>query len=280
MFLIAEAGINHNGDIDLALQMVRVAKWAGCDAVKFQIFDGDKVPDTNPDAAYSYEDAFGKTVHASRRAMLKSAELSHDHWRALAECCDSAGIEFMATPQNHEDLEFYLSLNPKRIKVGSDDFTNLPLLKHYASFGLPMILSCGMSDADDILRACETVGDQLEALLICTSEYPCPENHANVSRVRQYLDSFALSKAGFSDHTSGTAAACAACAQGAEYFETHFTLSRFLAGPDHAWSNEPDALKEWCDALKRTVNVLGTGLFHPTPDEKKLRERFQRRVAL
>lgn len=258
--MIAEVGLNHNGDMDRALWMVYVAAKAGVDAVKFQTFkaDGFCRPD---DPLYP---------------VFKRCELPDDAWPKLKERCDKHGVLFLSTPQNASDLDLVLPLM-SAIKVGSDDCANLPLIKSYASHGLPLIISTGMLRPDDLALTVEALGDAEAAFLVCTSQYPCSPEEARISRVRSLVDLVAPRPVGFSDHTVGEAAAIMAVGLGAVIFEKHFTVSRSLEGPDHAWACLPDELGQWCSSIRQAWTLKGDDSLGITAAEEAQRMKYQRR---
>lgn len=266
-FLVAEAAFNHNGDLDRALAMVHAAAKAGCDAVKFQTYRTEQFcqPD---DPMFKH---------------FKRGELEPSAWPLLKAECERHGIVFLSTPQNRSDLDILLKVGIPAIKVGSDDFTNLPLLMDFAAVGLPMILSCGMADMADVYRALAAVGaldgGREAALLVCTSQYPTPPEEANVARITTLRAAFPQVEIGFSDHTQGERAAIAAVALGASIFEKHFTLDRNLPGPDHWYAETPDSLRGWVAGIRVAAKLLGSGLVVPTERELANKLKYQRRAG-
>ncbi|MEO7423549.1 MAG: N-acetylneuraminate synthase family protein, partial [Fibrobacteria bacterium] len=174
-FIMAEVGINHNGSLETALRMIQTAKEAGADAVKFQTFQADEFI-SDPNVTFTYQSA-GVSVTESMLAMFRRYQLPAESWVAIKKRCEETGILFLSTPQNRSDLDLLLEVGVPAVKVGSDDFTNLPLLKSYARTGLPMLVSCGMSDLAEVQQALEAVGaldGYPTILLLCTSQYPTP----------------------------------------------------------------------------------------------------------
>jgi len=279
-FIVAEAGINHNGDIERALEMVNVAKSAGCDAVKFQTFKAEEfVNDASQMFTYRSQ---GKEVTESMLVMFKRYELPEIAWRAIKAECDNAGILFFSTPQNRSDLDFLLKIGVPVVKVGSDDFTNLPLLQSYAESGLPLILSTGMSDLAEVYHAMEVTGG-LDGypviLLVCTSQYPTPPEDVNLRKLKTLQSAFPGIITGFSDHTQGVLASSLAVAMGAKIFEKHFTLDNRLPGPDHWFSENPKGLQEWVNAIRKSYSMMGYSVVRPTENERKNKDEFQRRIV-
>lgn len=276
-FIIAEAGINHNGELSTALKMIEVAKNAGVDAIKFQTF---KASEFNIDdkASYTYKSQ-GREVTESMLEMFQRYEFSADEWRQIKSKCDEIGIMFLSTPQNYSDLELLMELGIAAIKVGSDDFTNLPLLERYAAHKLPLILSCGMADLGEVYAALDSVeafGRDDIALLLCTSEYPTPLEDVNLAKLKTLHAIFPNLTLGFSDHTQGSLAAGMAVSLRACIFEKHFTLDRNMAGPDHWFSENPESLRQWRQAIHDAWTLMGTALVKPTEKEREMRKLARR----
>jgi len=206
-FIVAEAGINHNGELTKALEMIEVAKQSGVDAVKFQTFRaeefcGDKTQ------MFTYQSQ-GQTITESMFEMFKRYEFDYDEWLQIKQKCDDENILFLSTPQNRSDLDLLLELKLPAIKVGSDDFTNLPLLEDYSTTKLPMIVSCGMSDLAEVHQALDAIGTfegYPTILLLCTSQYPTPPEDVNLLKLKTLANAFPGLVLGFSDHTKGSLA--------------------------------------------------------------------------
>ena len=276
-YIIAEAGINHNGSIEMAKQMIDVAKNAGVDAVKFQTFKAEEFCG-DPDQIFTYQSQ-GKTVSEPMLAMFKRYEFEPEQWVEIRDYCKQVGLTFFSTPQNYSDLELLLRIGIPAIKVGSDDFTNLPLLKSYAEVKLPLILSCGMSDLAEIHQTLEVVGwfDKYPVvLLLCTSQYPTPQEDVNIAKLTTLQRAFPGLIVGFSDHTQGALATALAVASGARVFEKHFTLNHDLPGPDHWFSEDPAGLSEWVSTIRNADIVLGSPFVRPTRAERTNKKEFQR----
>lgn len=271
-YCIAEVGINHNGELDLALKMIEVAREAGADAVKFQTFRAEEFCG-DPQQMFTYQSQ-GRSVTESMLAMFKRYEFSEAQWRAVKAHCAKVGITFFSSPQNRSDLDLLQRIGVPAIKVGSDDFSNLPLLRHYAGAGLPLILSCGMSDLADVHQALETVGwfeGAQVALLLCTSQYPTPDEDVNLAKLGTLQQAFPGLLTGFSDHTQGPLAASLAVARGARLFEKHFTLDHDLPGPDHWFSENSEGLAEWITSIHRADAIIGSPYLRPTRAEEDMR---------
>src|SRR5579863_3259108 len=197
-FIIAEAGINHNGELTKAMDMVRVAKRAGADAIKFQTFKATEFVG-DPDQAFTYRSQ-GKEVTEPMLAMFRRYELAPDAWGAIKAECNEQDITFLSTPQNRTDLDLLLQVGVSAIKVGSDDLTNLPLLKSYVTTKLPLILSCGMADMAEVYRSLQCVGaldGYPTVLLLCTSEYPTPPADVNLKKLASLQEAFPMIPMGF-----------------------------------------------------------------------------------
>jgi sialic acid synthase SpsE len=279
-FVVAEVGINHNGEVERAVEMIRVASQAGCDAVKFQTF---KAAEFINDASqmFTYHSQ-GRDVTESMLVMFQRYELPESAWPVIKAECGRARIQFFSTPQNRSDLDILLRVGVPAVKVGSDDFTNLPLLKSYALSGLPLILSTGMSDLAEAHQALEAVGaldGYPTILLVCTSQYPTPPEDANLARITTLRAAFPMVSIGFSDHTRGPSAAAVAVALGACFLEKHFTLSHDLPGPDHWFSEDPNGLAEWVTGIRTAQLMLGSPVVRPTAAERGNKREFQRRLV-
>jgi len=279
-FIIAEVGINHNGEISKALQMIAVAKQSGADCVKFQTFKADEfVGDKTQTFTYRSQ---GKEVTESMYEMFKRYELAESDWREIKKECERLGIAFLSTPQNKSDLDLLRKVGVNAVKVGSDDFTNLPLLREFATTGLPLFVSCGMSDLSEVYQALSSIGTfegYPTLLLLCTSQYPTPPEDVNLKKLRTLHNAFPDLPLGFSDHTQGPLASSLAVAMGACVFEKHFTLDNNLAGPDHWFSENPDNLRIWVSSIRSAYQMMGSALVRPTPKEMEMRTIARRSIV-
>lgn len=279
-FIILEAGINHNGDIAMAKEMILVAKQSGADAIKFQTFKAEEFVN-DATLTYTYKSQ-GVEVTESMLEMFRRYEFSPSEWVEIKNTCDSVGIIFLSTPQNISDLDLLLKIGVPALKIGSDDFTNLPLIKRYAAEKLPLLISCGMADMGEVYDALDAsgalAGNQV-LLLLCTSQYPTPPEDANLLKLRTLAGAFPNIHLGFSDHTQGPYAAVAACALGACVFEKHFTLSHDLPGPDHWFSENPVSSAEWVNAIRTAHKLMGNPLVQPTLAEIKMRRLARRSIT-
>ena len=280
-FVVAEAGINHNGNLDKAFEMVRVAKMAGANAIKFQTFKAEEFcGDYNQEYSYWSQ---GKEVTEPMLDMFKRYEFCRSEWFEIKRKCDQENVLFLSTPQNLSDLDVLLEIGIPAIKVGSDDFTNLPLLKDYASTGLPMIVSCGMSDFSDVYNALDVIGaldGYPTVLLLCTSEYPTPPDDLHLLKLKTLANAFPQLVLGFSDHSQGELASSLAVALGACCFEKHFTLDNNLPGPDHWFSENPTGLATWVNSINTAHRMMGSSIVRPTDSEMSMRTIARRSIVV
>lgn len=265
-FIIAEAGVNHNGSLELAKKLIDAAVLAGADAVKFQTFKTeDQVSKIAPKAQYQKENTDSEE---SQFDMIKKLELSYDDFRELQNYCSNKNIVFLSTPFELESVEFLAALNLPYFKIPSGEITNLPYLRKIASYGRKIILSTGMADLKEIEDALAVLKGCEVSLLHCTTEYPCPYEDVNLKAMQTLKDHFGL-KVGYSDHTSGIEVAIAAVAMGAKIIEKHFTLDKKMQGPDHKASLEPQELKQMVNAIRNVEKAMGTGEKTPSKSEIK-----------
>lgn len=278
VYIIAEAGVNHNGQLDLALRLCDAAKEAGVDAVKFQTWKTESiVTESARQAAYQTENT-GKDE--SQYEMLKKLELSHDHFRTIQDYCKRIGIDFLSTPDEEESLEFLVSLGLPFIKVGSGEVTNIPYLRRIGSCKMPVILSTGMSNIAQVATAYDTLvqaGATSVCLLHCTTNYPCPMNEVNLRAMITLRDAFKC-RVGYSDHTMGTEVPVAAVALGAAIIEKHLTLDRSMDGPDHRASLEPQELKMMVRQIRNIEAALGDGIKRPNKSEAENAKVVQKSI--
>ena len=269
--IIAEAGVNHNGDLELAKQLIDVAANAGADYVKFQTFSADRIVSRSALKA-EYQQ---KTTDASETQyeMLKRLELSHEMHLELIKHCEKQSIKFLSTGFDIESVEFLVGLGIDLIKIPSGEITNLPYLRFIGSLGLPVILSSGMSTMDEIgdaLKILEYAGlSRLQVTVLhCTTEYPTPMVEVNLRALNSINKTFGV-VVGYSDHTVGIEVSIAAVALGASVIEKHFTLDRSLPGPDHKASLEPNELIAMVKAIRNIEDSLGSGIKVPALSEIK-----------
>jgi N,N'-diacetyllegionaminate synthase len=271
-FIIAESGVNHNGRLDLAIEMVDVAAVAGADAVKFQTFKAEKIIAVNaPKAGYQTENTGSDE---SQLEMVKKLELDEAAHVTLLNHCREKGIQFLSTPFDLESIDLLNRLGLNIFKIPSGEITNLPYLRKMGSLNKQLILSTGMADLGEIEDALEVLsefGTPLENITIlhCNTEYPTPFEDVNLRAMLTIRNAFPGISVGYSDHTNGIEVPIAAVAIGATVIEKHFTLDRNLPGPDHKASLEPDELKAMVQAIRNIDKALGTGFKRPSPSELK-----------
>lgn len=278
--VIAEAGVNHNGSLELALKLVEGAAMAGADAVKFQTFSADSLVGHGVEKA-AYQKA--STGDGDQRGMLKKLELERRHHEVLARHCAGLGIEFMSTPFDESALDFLAGIGMRTLKIASGELTNKPFLEHAARSGLPIILSTGMGTSAEIGEALGWIRavapGAVITLLHCTSNYPAAIEDVNLLAMRTMAEQFGV-PVGYSDHTSGTVVAPAAVALGASVLEKHFTLDRNMEGPDHAASLELPELAAMIRTIRDVEAALGDGIKRPRESELPVRALVRRSVAV
>ena len=260
-FIIAEAGVNHNGDMVLARQLIDVASNAGADAVKFQTFIADEIILSNAPKAEYHVQTTGEDKEQSWFELLKSQELNREQHIELIEYCEKKGITFLSTPYDWPSVDLLDELKVPLFKVASTDANNLPLLRYMAKKGRPMILSTAMSNIDEIKNSVALIkseGVKELVVLQCTGSYPAPIDQVNITAMKQISEECSVA-VGYSDHAPGYNAAITAVALGACVYEKHFTVSRDLPGPDHRASLEPEELKKLIQSIRQTESILGDG---------------------
>ena len=280
-FIIAEAGVNHNGKMELAYKLVDAAKEAGVDAVKFQIFKSEKLISKSTKMADYQKENLKENI--SQLDMVKKLELSYEDFIKINEYCKEKGIMFMATPFDNDSLDFLIdTLKVDVLKIGSGDLNNYPFLEKVALKNKEIILSTGMSNLSDIEGALEFISqytDKEVKVLHCTTNYPCPMDEVNLKAMNTIKDAFQVA-VGYSDHTLGIEVPIAAVALGAEIIEKHFTLDKTMEGPDHVASLEPDELKEMTRTIRNIEKALGSGIKKPNKSEVKIQSIVKRKIVL
>ena len=286
-FIIAEAGVNHNGDPRLAMELVDTAARCGADAVKFQSFSADKLVAPGAEKA-EYQKR--ETGDGNQHAMLKALEMSEDLHRKLFARCAEMGVEFMSTPFDEAAADFLLALGMKRIKVPSGEITNEPFLAFLAAKGVPLIVSTGMASMEEIRRAVEIIAAtrrgagfaeplaDVLTILHCTSNYPAECSDVNLRAMQSIAGELAV-PVGYSDHTLGLAVSTAAVAMGATVIEKHFTLDRAMPGPDHKASLSPEELGQLVRQIRDVEAALGSPIKQPTASELPVRSLVRRSVT-
>ncbi|ODT66240.1 MAG: N-acetylneuraminate synthase [Pelagibacterium sp. SCN 63-23] len=286
-FIIAEAGVNHNGDAALARRLVEVAAESGADAVKFQSFSADKLTAKGAAKAEYQKRATGD---GDQYDMLKALEMSKALHEELAALSSELGIEFMSTAFDEESLDLLIALGIRRIKVPSGEVTNYPFLRYMARKNLPLIVSTGMADLAEVEEAIAVIAAERQAsglagalenmvtVLHCTSNYPAAVEDVNLNAMLT-MGRVTGMPVGYSDHTLGIAVSTAAVAMGACVIEKHFTLDKNMPGPDHAASLNPEELKAMVDAIRAVEAARGDGVKAPTASEVPVRALVRRSVT-
>lgn len=271
VIIIAEAGVNHNGSLELAKKLVDEAKKAGADYVKFQTSTPEKVI-----SVYAEQAEYQKTntgTQESQLDMVRKIMLSLEEFRPLKEYCDKVGIKFMSTPFDLDAIDYLSSFDMDYMKVPSGEITNLPYLRKIAKLNMPVILSTGMSrigEVEDAINILIDGGMKREDIILlhCNTEYPTPYEDVNLKAMLTLRDTFGV-RVGYSDHTKGIEVPIAAVAMGAEVIEKHFTLDHNLPGPDHVASLEPKELKAMVDSIRNIEKAIGSGLKLVSASEEK-----------
>lgn len=280
VFVIAEAGVNHNGDLALALELCDAARGAGADAVKFQTFRADDLvlPGAST-AAYQVQ----QTGEVDQFLMLRRLELSDAAHRSLQAHCSAIGIEFFSTPFSVQAIDFLISLGVRRLKLASGELTHRTLIEYASATRLPLLLSTGMATMDEIREALQWVGAARGGLqgitvLHCTSAYPAPDHALNLRAMATMAAELGVS-IGYSDHSLGIEAPIAAVSLGASVIEKHITLNRNLPGPDHSASLEPAEFSRMTSSIRRVSTMLGNGVKEPTAEERDTASVARRSLA-
>ena len=268
VYIIAEAGVNHNGSFALACKLVDAAKEAGADCIKFQTFKSENLVSRSAKKAEYQKKTTGDS---SQQDMLKKLELSFDEFLQLKSYCEKVGICFLSTPFDFDSIDFLNSIDMPFWKIPSGEVTNLPYLLALAKTGKPVVMSTGMCTLQEIRAAIDVLkanGTTEIKLLHCNTEYPTPFEDVNLKAMQTMRDEFHL-EVGYSDHTKGIEVPVAAVALGATIIEKHFTLDRNMEGPDHKASLEPQELAEMVCCIRNIEKALGSGDKTTTPSEKK-----------
>lgn len=278
-FIIAEAGVNHNGSLEVAKKLVVEAAKAGADAVKFQTFKAEKLVTADAPKAEYQKRNVGTT--GNQLDMLKKLELKNSDFKELANYCKDQGIEFMSTPFDEESADFLDQLGVRQFKIPSGELTNYPLLAHIAKKKKPIILSTGMSSLEEVQEALDVItnsGNRKIIVLQCLSSYPAPINQVNLLAMVTMKKEFGF-PVGFSDHTEGIEVAIASVALGAEVIEKHFTLDKNMEGPDHRASLEPDELREMVKSIRNVDLALGDGIKRIAPAEHDVKKVARKSIV-
>jgi N,N'-diacetyllegionaminate synthase len=269
VFIIAEAGVNHNGSLDMAIELVNKAKEIGADCVKFQTFKTERiVTKSSPKAQYQLKVT---DPSESQFQMLKALELKKEDFLHIKQHCDKTGIRFLSTPYNYEDADLLNEIGVDAFKIASGQLVEPSFLKHVASFGKQMIISTGMATIAEVYEAVEAIrstGNNNIVVLQCNTDYPSKIEDSNILAMNTMKTSLGV-KVGYSDHVPNNYACYAAVALGAEVIEKHFTLDKNLPGPDHSCSLEPEGFKELISGIRNIEKCLGTGIKVPSESERK-----------
>ncbi len=279
VYIIAEAGVNHNGDVNIAKKLCLAAKEAGANAIKFQTWVTEKIITKNvKQASYQMKNTRNEN---SQFAMLKPLELSYNEFREVKAYCDNIDIQFVSTADEKDSLDFLIEIGIPFIKVGSGDIGNISYLRYIGTKHMPVILSTGMSSLADVefsVRALRDGGAADIVLLHCTTNYPCPYDSVNLYAMDTLRNAFGL-PVGYSDHTIGIEVSIAAVARGAQVIEKHFTLDRSMEGPDHLASTEPKEFKKMVEAIRNVEKAFGTGIKEPTIGEREISKVVLKRIV-
>ena len=280
VYVIAEAGVNHNGNVDFARQLIKAAKAASADAVKFQTFKAEKILTRNASMAEYQKENLG--MEDTQFQMIKKLELSYENCAELKTYAESIGIDFLSTPDDEDSLDFLSDkMDLPWIKIGSGEVTNLSFLRQIAAKQKPMILSTGMSTLGEVERAfrlLREINNEELVLLHCTTNYPCPSREVNLRAMLTLQQAF-NTRIGYSDHTIGSEVSIAAVALGAKVIEKHLTLDKSLEGPDHHASLDPEEFKEMVRQIRSIELALGDGVKWPNPSEEKIKPLVRRRIV-
>lgn len=266
VYIIVEIGINHNGSLELAFDMIRAAKQSGADAVKFQILTADRCYTRQ---SPSYE-------------IFRKIEFKKFEWKIIFDLASSLGIDCFATFVDRRDIVDFSEFTAPAVKVSSSNVTNIPLLESIAQLGVPVLLSSGMSEMSELKEAVDTLraqGQKEIAIFQCTSLYPAPLNSLNLRAIGMLRTEFPDCPIGFSDHSQGILGALTSVALGATLIEKHFTIDRALEGPDQYFSSNPREMTELVIAVREVEAALGSSVKAPTSEERAVRGRFRRSIV-
>ena len=264
--VIAEAGVNHNGDLDLAHRLVDIAAAAGADAVKFQTFDPDRLVSAAAETTPYQRDRGGST---DQRSLLEALTLPESAWPELRDHATASGITFLSTPFDLGSAELLVGLGVPALKVSSGELTNLPYLRELATLGVSLLVSTGMGTDDEVAAAVDACADAPGLVLFhCVSAYPAPIDECNLRAIPRLMERHGV-PVGWSDHTPGLTTALGAVALGAPVLEKHFTSDRTLPGPDHLASLEPEELADYVRQAKLLARALGDGVKRRMPSEEE-----------
>lgn len=277
--IIAEAGVNHNGDLETALALCDAAKRAGADVIKFQTWRTERIITKSVEQADYQRRNTGRSE--TQYDMLKRLELSYVDFEKIKGYCDSIGIRFISTGDDAEDIDFLMSLKVPFLKIASGDIGNIPYLRYVGTKRAPILLStgmCGLADIEMSLKALREGGASDITLLHCTTNYPCPYEEVNLKAMQTMHIAFQL-PVGYSDHSMGYEVPMAAVALGARVIEKHFTLDRKMDGPDHPASMEPGEFKEMVRSIRIVEMALGLEIKQPMESERDITKVILKRIV-
>lgn len=279
-FIIAEAGVNHNGDLDTAFRLIEAAKAVHADCVKFQTFKASSVITRSaPKAQYQLETT---DPGESQYEMLKKLELGYEDFAKIKRACEDNGIQFLSTPYNEEDADLLSRLDVDAFKIASGQLVEHSFLQHVARYGKQMIVSTGMGNLAEAYEAVDTIrkaGNEDIVVLQCTTNYPSPIEDANLRSMVAMKDALGV-PVGYSDHVEQNYACFAAVALGATVIEKHFTLDRNMEGPDHAASLDPTGFAELVQGIRAVEAAMGSSIKRPTAREQKNMQGMRRSIVL
>lgn len=267
IYIIAEAGVNHNGNLEMALDLIKKAKKAGADCVKFQTFKAENiVTESSPKAAYQLKTTSEQETQFS---MLKSLELGYDAYLQIKKECENQAIDFISTPYHYDDVDFLDEIGVSQFKIASSQLTELPFLEYVAKKNRGIILSTGMASLSEVFEATQTIKSINSKLIVlqCTTNYPSLISEANINAMLAIKEACKVD-VGYSDHVENNYACFAAAALSAKVIEKHFTLDKSLPGPDHICSLDPNEFKEMVYGIRQIESALGNGIKLPTQNEK------------
>lgn len=279
VLIIAEAGVNHNGDINLAYTLCDEAKKAGADIIKFQTYITEDIITKKVEQAPYQQQNTG--IQESQYSMLKKLELSYDDFNKIKEYCDGIGITFASTADTYKDLNALEKIGIPFIKIGSGDIGNVQYMRYCGSKKMPIILSTGMSSLADIdisLHALRDGGATDITLLHCTTSYPCAFENVNLNAMSTIHEAFKL-PVGYSDHTIGNTVAIAAVAMGAKVIEKHFTLDKNMEGPDHKASSDPEEFASLVKEIRNIETAMGNGKKEVTNVEREISKLILKKIV-
>lgn len=279
VFIIAEAGVNHNGDIKIAKKLVDMAVECGANAIKFQTFKAEESTGSFAEKAQYQKE--NDTAQESQLEMIKKLELAFEQFDEIQDYCNNKGITFLSTPDGIESLNYLVGLNVPLIKIGSTEVTNYEFLKQIGKTGKNIILSTGMSTLGEVEKALDVIystGNKQVKLMHCTTDYPTVVEDVNLRAMITMREAFKV-PVGLSDHTVGIEAAVAAVALGAEFIEKHITLDRNMEGPDHKASMPSEEFKKYVHHIRSTEKLLGEGIKKPTDREVHIIKNVRRSIV-